>query len=263
MKCSPFAVLLFGFVSASMAQAGITASLGNATCSYTNLSFQNVGCANAGGNLVAANLPADANGFQGVTFSLNGTDGNGSSQNTPGALTDIEPSTSGGTCLSNLCVTTITFGVSGASTGTGSLLSGSTIGLLGIFNLGIDTSQGGNGSFSGDGEAPYTLSFDLVDNSTDVFGGPVTLSGTNAASNLAFQNAVTGVTINAGDNLILTETLTVNWFISSPSGGLIVGIPPGSLDFDGSESPEPSTFVLFGSALAGLVVFHFRKRRRA
>ena len=263
MKYFRLGSLLLGFAGvASIAQAGITASLGTPTCSYTNFSFQNTGCADPSGNLVAANLPADANGFQGVTFYLSGTDGNGFFQSTPGALTDIEPSTTGGTCLNNLCVTTIKFGVSGVSTGNGSLLSGSTIGLLGIFNLGIDTSQGGNGSFSGNGEAPYTLAFDLVDNSTDVFGGPVTLSGTNAASNQVFQNAVTGVTINAGDTLTLTETLTVNWFVSSPSGGLIVSIPQGSFDFDGSESPEPSTFVLFGAALAGLVAFRFRKPKQ-
>ena len=88
------------------------------------------------------------------------------------------------------------------------------------------------------------------------------MSGTNAASNQVFQNAVTGVTINAGDTLTLTETLTVNWFVSSPSGGLIVSIPQGSFDFDGSESPEPSTFVLFGAALAGLVAFRFRKPKQ-
>jgi hypothetical protein len=267
MKIIRSAALLFGLVGlASMAHAALTSmSVANPTCSYTNFGFQNTGCASASGNLLEANLPADANGFQGVTFYLSGTDGNGFFQANAGALTDIEPSTSGGpTCFSNSCVTTISFGVSGASTGTGSLLSGSTIGLLGQFNLGIDTSQGGNGSFSGDGEANYTLSFNLVDNTqsnTGVFSGAQVLSGANAASNLIFQNALTQLTINAGDTLTLSETLIVNWHIISASGGLIVTIPQGSFDFDGVDTPEPSTFILLGPALAGAFLLRMRRKK--
>jgi hypothetical protein len=248
---------------ASTAHASLTASTSNPTCSYTNFSGQKTTCAST--NLVAANLPADANGFQGVTFYLSGTDTSGFFQNNPGALTDIESSSNTATCTINeSCTTTIIFSVSGAVAGTGSLAMGSTIGLLGNFGLGIDTTAlGGKGSFSGDGEVPYTLSFDLVDNSTDVFGGPVTLSGANAATNTIFQNAVTGVTINAGDTLTLIDTLTVNWYRMNGSPGLIVSIPQGSLDFDGFESPEPTTFVLFGAALAALIAFRLRKPKQA
>jgi hypothetical protein len=228
-----------------MAQAtpGFSLSLGSPGCSYTNFGFLN----DAGtpcSNLVAANLPA-MNGMQGVTFSLSGTDTNGFSQNNSGALTDIESSGASQ-------VSTINLGVSGASTGSGSLASGSNILLLGVFDLGLDTTTfGGAGSFTG---SAYTISFNLVDNTqgnASVFGGAQVLSGTDAATDLALQNAVTTLTINHGDTLTLTEILTIDWTRTVGSPGLIVTIPAGSIDFN-SNAPEPSTVVLLGTALAGL-----------
>jgi hypothetical protein len=262
MKFFRLAALLFGAVGmASMAHAGLTSmSVANPTCSYTNFGFQNTSCASAGGNLVEANLPADANGFQGVTFYLSGTDTHGFDQSTPGALTDIASSS----CPISSCFDTITFSVHGASTGTGSLSSGSTVGLFGQFNLAIDASHTGSASFSGGGESPFTLSFDLVDNTqgnTDVFGGAQILSGTNAATNVIFQNALTTLTINAGDTLTLTDTLTINWARVTGSPGLVVTIPQGSFDFDGVDQPEPSTFVLLGPALAGAFLLRMRRKK--
>jgi PEP-CTERM motif-containing protein len=262
MKSIGLAAFL-GFVGmASMAHAGLTSmSVADPTCSYTNFGFQNLGCANSGGNLIAATLPADGSGFSGVTFYLSGTDGNGFFQNNAGALTDIEDSP----CGVGGCVTTITFSVSGASTGGGTLASGSTIGLAGDFNLAIDTASfGGAGSFMGDGEVPYTLSFDLVDNTqgnTDVFGGAQVLTGANAATNQMFQNALTLLTVNAGDTLTLMETLSVNWVYVTGSPGLIVTIPQGSFDFDATGSvPEPSTLSLLGPALAGALFLRLRRK---
>jgi hypothetical protein len=261
MKSIGLAAFL-GFVGmASMAHAGLTSSVGSPTCSYTNFGTQHVDCASvSGGNLFAANLLADPNNFQGVTFYLSGMDTAGSFQNFSGALTDIESSG----CPVGGCVDTIAFSVSGASTGSGSLASGSTVGLFGQFDLGIDTSTfGGSGSFSGGGEAPYTLSFDLVDNTqgnTDVFGGAQILSGTNAATNQLFQNALTLLTINAGDTLTLTDTLTVNWVRVTGAPGLIVTIPQGSFDFGATAVPEPSTLILLGPALAGALFLRLRRK---
>jgi hypothetical protein len=274
MKYSCQAVLLLGvFAIASTAQAGIVESAGNPVCSYSNFNSPiGNGLSENCSNVSAANLPADANGFQGVSLYLSGTDTEGPAgfQNTAGAVTDYEAYPDAGAagiygCHLSACVTTVTLGVNGVSSGTGSLASGSNIGLLGVFGLGIDPSHAGTGTFAGD---PYTLSFDLFDNSqsADVFGGPVVLSGTNAVSNEAFQTADTLLTINAGDALTLREVLKVDWNYVSGDPGLIVSIPEGSLDFDGSNPngsnvPEPSAFVLLATALAGIGALRLRRRK--
>jgi hypothetical protein len=76
-------------------------------------------------------------------------------QNTAGAVTDYEAYPDAGAagiygCHLSACVTTVTLGVNGVSSGTGSLASGSNIGLLGVFGLGIDPSHAGTGTFAGD-----------------------------------------------------------------------------------------------------------------
>jgi hypothetical protein len=234
-------LLLLGVVSAAQATPSFALNTGSATCAYTNFGSTNNGCTNQ----VVANLPA-VGGFQGITFSLNGVNTDGSFQeNNPNAITDFEPSFTSQTTV----ITFTASGVPNTASGGGIIASGASIILDGLFNLGLDTTFSGGGN-TGSIAGAYTLSFNLTTGGNSVFGGPVVLSGTNGATDQVSQTAVTTAAINPANSYLLTEILTINWTRTGGTPGLIVTIPEGSLDFNSVPTPEPGVFGLCGTGLA-------------
>jgi hypothetical protein len=116
------------------------------------------------------------------------------------------------------------------------------------------STYGGAGTFAG---GTWTFSFDIKNGTNSIFGSAPTFTGANAASVSGTGSAVTTLPLVVGTTYTVTATLTDTWSRSTGTPGLIVGIPPSSLDVN--SVPEPGTLAGTGFALAMLVA-HLRRR---
>jgi hypothetical protein len=115
---------------------------------------------------------------------------------------------------------------------------------------------GGTGTISG---GAWTVSFDIKNGTTSIFGSAPTFTGANAASVSGSGSAVTTLPLVVGTTYTVTATLTDTWSRSAGTPGLVVGVPSSSLDVN--FAPEPRTLAGTGGALI-LLSMALRRARR-
>jgi hypothetical protein len=230
---------LITLLSCVAGQASSFLPTGSLTCMFTNFGF-NDNCMNSPNVGADFALPAGSDGITGVGFWLTSP------------VTDFESSVNG-THTFNL-----TFTTTGQLTGSGGTPAGTIIPLEWDFNLGMNTGAfGRTGTFAG---GAWTVSFDIKNGATSIFGSAPTFTGANAASVSGTGSAVTTLPFVVGTTYTVTATLTDTWTRTAGTPGLVVGVPKSSLDVN--FVPEPGTLAGTGGALV-LLSMALRRARRS
>jgi hypothetical protein len=230
---------LIALVSCVAGNASSILPTGSLTCIFTNFGFNNncMSSPNVGADFA---LPAGSDGVTGVGFWLTSP------------VTDFE-SSGNGTHTFNL-----TFTSTGQVTGTGGTPAGTVIPFEWDFTLGMNTTTfGGAATFTG---GTWTVSFDIKNGATSIFGLAPTFTGANAASVTGTGSAVTTLPLTVGTTYTITAMLTDTWSRSAGTPGLVVGVPKSSLDVN--FVPEPGTLAGTGCALILLSMVLRRARLR-